>query len=85
MAGVVLEAQSAQLCALFNKAHGDSGDYEYALDAANSAVTHLPALRGGTVCHFPTDPRRRKARNARACRTVVPVSIAARRQFSRAS
>lgn len=40
----VREAQSAHLCALFIKAHGDGGDYEYALDAANSAARHMQAL-----------------------------------------
>lgn len=41
----IREAQGAHLCALFIKAHGDSGDYEYALDAANSAAKHLQALQ----------------------------------------
>ena len=32
-------------CALFIKAHGGGGDYEYALDAANSAAGHLQAIQ----------------------------------------
>ena len=44
MADIVREAQGAHLCALFIGAHGDSGDYEYALDAANSAAKHLQAI-----------------------------------------
>lgn len=45
MAGTVREAQGAHLCALFIKAHGDTGDYEYALDAANSAAKHLQVIQ----------------------------------------
>ncbi len=45
MIDIVREAQGAHLCALFIKAHGDSGDYEYALDAANSAAKHLQVLQ----------------------------------------
>ena len=45
MAGIVHEAQDTHLCALFIKAHGDTGDYEYALDAANSAAKHLQVLQ----------------------------------------
>ena len=41
----IREAQGAHLCALFIKAHGDSGDYEYALDAANSAAKHLQTIQ----------------------------------------
>lgn len=44
MAGIVHEAQDTHLCALFIGAHGDTGDYEYALDAANSAAKHLQAI-----------------------------------------
>ena len=33
MADIVHEAQDTHLCALFIGAHGDTGDYEYALDA----------------------------------------------------
>ncbi len=44
MAGIVHEAQGTHLCALFIGAHGDTGDYEYALDAANSAAKHLQAI-----------------------------------------
>lgn len=44
MPDVVREAQGAHLCALFIKANGDGGDYEYALDAANSAAKHLQAI-----------------------------------------
>ena len=36
MAGIVHETQE-YLCALFIKAHGEDGDYEYALDAATLA------------------------------------------------
>jgi hypothetical protein len=39
MADIVHEAQDTHLCALFIGAHGDTGYYEYALDAANSAAT----------------------------------------------
>ena len=45
MADIVHEAQDTHLCALFIGAHGDSGDYEYALDAANSAAKHLQAIQ----------------------------------------
>ena len=33
------------LCALFIKAHGVDGDYECALDAANSAAKHLQVIQ----------------------------------------
>ena len=51
MADIVHEVQDTHLCALFIKAHGDGEDYEYALDAANSAAKHLglPASRGHVV------------------------------------
>ena len=45
MSAIVRESQGAHLCALFIKAHGDTGDYEYALDAANSAAKHLRAIQ----------------------------------------
>lgn len=45
MTDIVRESQGAHLCALFIKAHGDTGDYEYALDAANSAAGHLQAIQ----------------------------------------
>ena len=38
------EVQDTHLCALFIGAHGDTGDYEYALDAANSAAKHLQVI-----------------------------------------
>jgi len=44
VADIVHEAQDTHLCALFIKAHGEDGDYEYALDAANSAAKHLQAI-----------------------------------------
>lgn len=44
MADIVHEAQDTHLCALFIKAHGEDGDYEYALDAANSAAKHLQTI-----------------------------------------
>ena len=44
MADIVHGAQDTHLCALFIKAHGEDGDYEYALDAANSAAGHLQAI-----------------------------------------
>ena len=44
MTDIVHETQDTHLCALFIKAHGDAGDYEYALDAANSAAKHLQAI-----------------------------------------
>ena len=45
MADIVHEAQDVHLCALFIGAHGDTGDYEYALDAANSAAKHLQVIQ----------------------------------------
>ena len=45
MSAIVRESQGAHLCALFIGAHGDTGDYEYALDAANSAAKHLQVLQ----------------------------------------
>ncbi|QRP20317.1 hypothetical protein [Corynebacterium striatum] len=45
MTDIVRESQGAHLCALFIKAHGDSGDYEYALDAANGAAKHLQVIQ----------------------------------------
>ena len=45
MADIVHEAQDTHLCALFIGAHGDTGDYEYALDAANSAAKHLQVIQ----------------------------------------
>lgn len=45
MVDIVHEAQGAHLCVLFIKAHWDTGDYEYALDAANSAAKNLQALQ----------------------------------------
>ena len=44
MADIIHEAQDTHLCALFIGAHGDTGDYEYALDAANSAAKHLQVI-----------------------------------------
>ena len=41
MPDIVHEAQDTHLCALFIKAHGDGGDYEYALDAAK----HLQVIQ----------------------------------------
>ena len=45
MVDIMHEAQDTHLCALFIKAHGDGEDYEYALDAANSAAKHLQAIQ----------------------------------------
>ena len=45
MADIVHEAQDTHLCALFIKAHGEDRDYEYALDAANSAAKHLQEIQ----------------------------------------
>ena len=45
MADIVHEAQDTHLCALFIGAHGDARDYEYVLDAANSAAGHLQAIQ----------------------------------------
>lgn len=50
MADIVHEAQDTHLCALFIKAHGDGEDYEYALDAANSAAKHLQAIQAERCC-----------------------------------
>jgi len=44
MVDIIHEAQDAHLCALFIKAHGHGGDYEYARDGSNSAVKHLQAI-----------------------------------------
>ena len=43
MADIVHETQEC-LCVLFIRVHGEDGDYEYALDAANSAAKHLQAI-----------------------------------------
>ena len=53
MAGIVHEAQDTHLCALFIGAHGDTGDYEYALDAANSAAKHLQVIQAGLPATSP--------------------------------
>ena len=45
MTDIVYEARDAHLCALFIGAHGDTGDYKYALDAANSAAKHLQVIQ----------------------------------------
>ena len=45
MADIVHEAQDTHLCALFIGAHGDTGDYEYALDAANSGECPILCVR----------------------------------------
>lgn len=45
MTDLVREVRGAHLCALFLRAHGDTGDYEYALDAANSAAKHLQVMQ----------------------------------------
>ncbi|WP_411702142.1 hypothetical protein [Corynebacterium sp. LaCa101] len=45
MTDVVHETQDTHLCALFIKAHGEGGDYECALDAANSAAKHLQVIQ----------------------------------------
>lgn len=61
MADIVHEAQDTHLCALFIKAHGDGGDYEYALDAQQRRQT--PASNTSrTTRYFPTGPRRRHTR-----------------------
>mgnify|MGYP006975424699 FL=1 len=44
MTDIVHEAQDTHLCALFIKAHGEDGDYKYALDAANNAAKHLQEI-----------------------------------------
>ncbi|WP_408934770.1 hypothetical protein ACKFRL_06655 [Corynebacterium marquesiae] len=46
MVDIVHEAQDTHLCALFIGAHGDTGDYEYALDAASSAAQGAVAKLG---------------------------------------
>lgn len=45
MTDIVHEAQDTHLCVLFIGAHGDTGDYKYALDAANSAAKHLQVIQ----------------------------------------
>lgn len=53
MTDIVHEAQDTHLCALFIGAHGDAGDYEYALDAANSAAKHLQAIQADLPATSP--------------------------------
>jgi len=50
---IVHEPQDTHLCALFIGAHGDAGDYEYALDAANSAAKHLQAIQADLPATSP--------------------------------
>ena len=45
MADIIHEAQDTHLCALFIGAHGETGAYKYALDAANSAAKHLQVIQ----------------------------------------
>lgn len=84
MSAIVREAQGAHLCALFIKAHGDTGDYEYALGAANSAAKHLQAILAklpatSPLPHFPTFPRRRKTRQVRTRGTEKSVPTVPRK------
>ena len=65
MAGIVHEAQDTHLCALFIGAHGDTGDYEHALDAANSAARHLQAIQAELPATSPP------ARDAGILRSVI--------------
>ena len=62
MAGIVHEAQDTHLCALFIGAHEDTGDYEYALVAANSAAKHLQVIQVELPATSPTSPRRQHTR-----------------------
>ena len=57
VADIVHETQE-YLCTLFIKAHGEDGDYEYALDAANSAAKHLQAILAELplLPHWPAMP-----------------------------
>ena len=55
MVDIVHEAQDTHLCALFIGAHGDTGDYEYALDAANSAAKHLQVIQAELPATSPLD------------------------------
>jgi len=68
MADIVHEAQDTHLCALFIGAHGDAGDYEYALDAANSAAKHLQAIQAELPATSP--PARDAGRLAKSVRTA---------------
>ena len=69
MAGIVHEAQDTHLCAVFIGAHGDTGDYEYALDAANSAVKHLQAIQAELLA---TSPLARDAGMPRPMIAIIP-------------
>ena len=53
MVDIVHEAQDTHLCALFIGAHEDTGDYEYALVAANSAAKHLQVIQAGLPATSP--------------------------------
>lgn len=61
MADIVHEVQDTHLCALFIKAHGVGGDYEYALDAAR----HLQAIQAELPATSPL------ARDAGILRSAV--------------
>ena len=67
MTDIVHEAQDTHLCALFIGAHGDTGDYEYALDAANSAAKHLRAIQAELPATSPL------ARDAGILRSAVGI------------
>ena len=67
MADIVHEAQDTHLCALFIGAHGDTGDYEDALDAANSAAKHLRAIQAELPATSPL------ARDAGILRSAVGI------------
>lgn len=77
MADIVHEAQGAHLCALFIKAHGDTGDYEYALDAANSAAKHLQVMQAELPATSPLARDAGRLAKLGASRTAEPVSTAA--------
>ena len=75
MTDIVHEAQDAHLCALFIKAHGEDGDYEYALDAANSAAKHLQAIQAELPATSPlARDAGRLAKIVRGAREIYPKS-----------
>ena len=65
MADIVHEAQDTHLCALFIKAHGEGGDFEYPLDGSNSDAGHLQAIQAELPATSPL------ARDAGILRSAV--------------
>lgn len=61
MADIVHEAQDTHLRALFTKAHGEDGDYEHALDAANSAAKQY-WQNCQLLPHWPATPHKNSSK-----------------------